>query len=274
MSRDLTRIAHQMELERLYNKNQLIPRLRREFEEASDGHFIKYLAEKNIPRDFGIDLLVQMSLHKRADLPTLVGVLKHHFPNDTQQCADMIYNACVADLVDWNPTLSRFIVRFTVSDDVQEELDRYQFPLPMVIQPKEVTNNRETGLLLSGGSIILKQNHHENDVCLDHINRMNSIKLSIDTNTATMITNKWRNMDKPKPGETHQDFQKRLRAFEKYDRVSREVIKTVCLYGNEFYLTHKYDKRGRTYCQGYHINYQGTAWSKAIVQLADKELVE
>jgi DNA-directed RNA polymerase len=45
-------------------------------------------------------------------------------------------------------------------------------------------------------------------------------------------------------------------------------------FSNEFYLTHRYDKRGRVYCQGYHVTYQGTPWNKAVLELADKEIIE
>jgi DNA-directed RNA polymerase len=44
--------------------------------------------------------------------------------------------------------------------------------------------------------------------------------------------------------------------------------------GNRFYLTHRYDKRGRTYAQGYHVNTQGNCWNKAVIELADEEVVE
>jgi DNA-directed RNA polymerase len=43
--------------------------------------------------------------------------------------------------------------------------------------------------------------------------------------------------------------------------------------GNEFYLTHRYDKRGRCYAQGYHVNPQGNDWNKAVIELAEKEVV-
>ena len=43
--------------------------------------------------------------------------------------------------------------------------------------------------------------------------------------------------------------------------------------GNHFYLTHRYDKRGRTYAQGYYINPQGNEWNKAVLEFADKEIV-
>lgn len=111
------------------------------------------------------------------------------------------------------------------------------------------------------------------DVCLDHINRMNSQRLCINWNVANFVKNEWSSLDKPKEGETRKDFEKRVRAFEKYDRTAKGVMELVTQEGNNFSLAHRYDKRGRTYSSGYHINYQGTSWNKAVVEFADKELV-
>lgn len=271
--KDDPKYIHQLQLEQLYNKNQLIPRIRKEFEECETFDFKKYLAEKEIPIAFGIGVLVQMSLHKRANLTTLVGCLRHHF-EDGQKTADMLLKCAEADLVDYDVTSRCFVVKFEISDDVQQELDRFQFPLPMVIKPEIVTNNRQTGMLTTGGSIILRNNHHNDDVCLDHINRMNSIKLTINMDTATMVKNKWRNLDKQKEGETKEDFTRRKRAFEKYDRTARDVINLLIKEDNEFYLTHRPDKRGRIYCQGYHVTYQGASWNKAVIEFADKEYID
>ena len=271
------RLDLQLELEHLYNKNQLIPRIKQEFTECEDANFIAYMKEHGILPEFGIGLLVQMVLHKRAPATTLIGILRKHFEplaNASQLAADMLWKCAEVDLVTYDEVSQRFIMEFDVDRQVHEELAQYQFPLPMVIEPEPVTNNRETGYLTARGSIILKDNHHDEDICLDHINRMNRIKFSIDEDTAFLVRNEWRNLDKPKEGESKQDYQKRLKAFEKYDRTSKDVIGKILSLGNEFYLTHKYDKRGRTYCQGYHINYMGTAWNKAVVQLADKELVD
>ena len=262
--------ARQIELEQLFNKNQLIPRIRREFTDCDKFDFVKYIKECGLPPLFGIDLLVQMALHKRASLVTLIGCLRHHF-NDGQQTCDAIYKAAECDLVDYSVQERVFIVKFSISADVQAELDKFQFPLPMIVKPMPVTNNKETGYITGRGSIILRNNHHEDDVCLDHINRMNSIKFTINPNTAKMVKHTWRNLDKPKDGETKEDFQKRKRAFEKYDRTAKEVIGMLT---DEFYLTHKEDKRGRTYCQCYHVTYQGAAWNKAVIEFAEKELIE
>jgi hypothetical protein len=266
-------LEHQLLLEKLFNKNQTITRIRAEFVNFNDGQIIDYLAEKQIDEEFGLNLLIQMVLHKRTTLPTLVGILRNHF-NDSQRTVEEIKKCAEADLVDWSPTAKQFIVRINISADVQEDIDRFQYPLPMVIPPRPVTDNRDTGYLLSRNSIILRKNHHDEDVCLDHINRVNRIKFSIDFDTAQMIANQWRNLDKPKENETQQDFEKRVRAFEKYDRTARQVMELLVRHGNQFYLTHKYDKRGRVYCQGYHVNYQGAPWNKAVIELADKEMVD
>lgn len=266
-------VAHQVELERLFSKNQLIPRIRSEFQNFKEFNFTEYMISKEIPVPFGMDLLVQMVIHKRANLQTLIGLLYHHFGNG-QTTADMLVKAAKADLVDYSPNLRVFVLKFNISQDVQDELDLFQYPLPMVVEPKRIANNRQTGYFMGNGSVILKNNHHEDDVCLDHLNRLNQIRLTINLGTAQMVKNKWRNLDKPKEGETKESFLERKRAFEKYDSKAREVMTLLTQHGDCFYLTHRYDKRGRTYCQGYHVNYQGTPWNKAVIEFADKELVE
>ena len=62
-----------------------------------------------------------------------------------------------------------------------------------------------------------------------------------------------------------------MKAFERYDRVSHDVLAGLMAQGNRFHLTYKYDKRGRTYAQGYHVNPQGSDWNKACVVFADAE---
>jgi hypothetical protein len=274
---DRDKRRHQAELERLFSKNQTISRIRSEFEECEEVNFEKYFERHKIDVEFGYDLLVQMALHKRTTLPTLVGILRKHFEPDvnaSQLAADMLNRAVDADLVDWHRGLRQFIVRININEVVQRDLDRYQYPLPMVVPPRKVEDNRDTGYFTTRGSVILRKNHHDDDVCLDHINRMNKVRFSIDYDTARMIKNRWRHLDKPKAGESDADFAKRKKAFEKYDRTSKEVIDQILAHGNEFWLTHRYDKRGRVYCQGYHINYQGAPWNKAVVELADKEFVD
>lgn len=265
--------AYQRELETLFNKNQLITRIKSEFINCEAFDFTAYFEANDIPAGFGFDLLVQMNLHKRCDLATLIGVLNKHYEN-VQTTAEMLEKCARLDLVDWSPHFNLFIVKATISQDVQDDLDRFQYPLPMVTRPRLVRTNRDTGMLNTGGSLILKNNHHEGDICLDHINRSNDIKFTINFHVADMVKNQWKGLDKAKPGEPKADFDKRKKAFIKYDKTAREVMQIITQHGNAFYLLHKYDKRGRTYCQGYHVNFQGAPWNKAVIEFANKEVIE
>jgi hypothetical protein len=270
---DANKMQHQIILEKLFAKNQLIDRLRYEFFHNKSPDFVGYMEAVQIDMNFGLDLLIQMQLHKRCSLQVLLGTLRGHYET-AQEVADAILKCAEAYLVDFDPALEVFIVKFLVNANVQEELDRYQYPLPMVVEPEEVTNNKSTGYKTIPGSLILKKNHHNDDICLDHINRMNKVKLTLDADTAMMVKNQWKGLDKMKDGDTKEKFEKRKKAFALYDKVAKDVIGLLTQEGNEFYLTHAYDKRGRTYCKGYHVNYQGNPWNKAVIQFADKELID
>ena len=263
----------QIEMEKLFHKNQLHARIKKEFTDA-DLPFKEIMIKNKIDPTFGFSLLVQMVLHKRAGVPVLVGILRKHFKGDCQATADALLLACQIDLVDWNPRTKQFIVKYDITPDVQQELDTYQFPMPMVVPPKELQDNTDTGYYTSRNSVILKDNHHDFDVCLDHLNHVNSVKLTLNHRVTSMIKNQWRNLDKPKTGEDPAEYKKRVKAFEKYDRTAYEVMGHLDIAGTEFYLTHKYDKRGRVYCQGYHVNYQGNTWNKAVIEFADQETVD
>lgn len=260
----------QIDFEDKYNKNQLIKRLREEF---SDPELLVIMEKADIPHKFGIDLLVQMCLHKRCSVSTLIGTLRNHC-NNINEIPELLLKAVKADLVDWNNEIEQFIIVYDISEDVQQEIDTYQYPLPMLVRPLLLENNKDTGYFTFKSSVILKNNHHDNDVCLDHLNRSNQVPLTVNQNVVKYVQNKWKNLDKVKPGETKADLDKRRKAFAKYDRCSKEVIKTVSDNSDNFYLTHRYDKRGRTYSCGYHINYQSNPWCKAVVEFANKELCE
>lgn len=266
-------VTSQLAMELLFSKHQLLSRIQQEFESSG---MVRQLEANNIPVNFGLGLLTQMVLHKRTTVAILVGILKHHFKgeqNEPQACADAILHAAKMDLVDWDPTTEMIVIKYDISQDVQQDLDQFQYPLPMIEAPRTITNNRSTGYQSIKGSIILKNNHTDEDVCLDHINRVNAIPLAINPTTVAFVQNQWKNHNKLKDDETYEKFQKRKRAFAKYDATSRDVLAALLTHSKNFWLTHKYDKRGRTYCQGYHVTYQGNDWNKACVEFADKEVL-
>lgn len=263
---------HQIKIEELFNNNQLMSRIRQEFEEAEEFDFRADFEEHDIPVDFGFALLVQMVLRKRCDITTLVGCLRK-LCTSAQETSDLIVKCFEAGYMNWDQRFNKFVVLIDITREVQEELDRFQFPLPMVVKPRRLHKNSDSAYLTKQkDSVILKNNYHEDDVNLDHINLLNRIPFKINTNVAKFVKNQWRNLASRKKGESKQDFDKRRKAFEKYDRVSKDILDLLDQQG-EIYFAHKYDKRGRTYCQGYHVTYQGTDWNKACLLFAEEEII-
>lgn len=269
------KFENQKMLETLFNERQTPLLLRKEF--TSSPKIVELIQASELDEEFCLDLLGHMALVKRATLPQLIGLLKKHFKsqfNPWQATADALLKAAEKDLVDWSPKDQRFILRYDLDEAGHKLIRQYQYLPPMIVPPLEVKDNRGGGYLtIRTDSLLLKGNHHEGDICLDSINRFNRISLRINTDVVKGIRNSWKNLDKPKADESWEEYQLRVKAFERYERDAIGTIAWMVELGNEFYLIHKVDKRGRTYAQGYHINYQGNTWNKACVELANPEPV-
>lgn len=257
--------------EEFFNKRQTPKLLRREI--LNSDFLIKKIQESELNEEFAIELLSIMILYKRTKVQQMVGMLRGHFKT-LQLTADAIRKAAEKDLMDYDPVKDQFVIRYDIDEHAMSLIRQYQYMPPMIVPPLTVKDNRGSGYItIRTDSLILKNNHHDGDICLDSINKFNNIPLSININVVKSIRNQWKNIDKPKAGESLEDYGKRVKAFERYEKDSFFTIALMEQYGNRFWLTHKVDKRGRTYSQGYHINPQGNCWNKACVEFADKELV-
>ena len=255
----------QVSLETLYSKHQLLPTLRAEF----DGIAVQYPIDED--HEFIRDMLAQICLHRQADPPTMVGILSPKY-GSPQEVADKLLLMVEFDYIDYNEVTGNFQIVYDVSQDVQSMLDRYQYPLPMIVKPDLIKDNFTTGYHTITGSVILNGSPYfaNVDICLDHLNRINAVPLALDY--AVLSSNEARYI-KPtrKEGESYEDFRKRLKQASVFYGVSVEVMTGLSDLSDVFYLTHKYDRRGRCYASGYHVNTQGTDYNKAVIQLAVKE---
>lgn len=258
----------QIDIETIYSKYQQLPVLRAEFEEVVED------IEEPGYKKFLIDMLVQIYLHRQADPATMVGVLspKHGTP---QEVADKLMIAAEDDFIDYDPDKQRFSVVFDVTDDVVAMLDRYQYPLPMIYKPNEVTDNRSTGYETITNSVVLNGSKFfdDKDMCLDHLNRANSVALTLDLDVIKSAEGKFL-IPKRKPGEDFEDHRKRLRQANIFYDTSVEVMEGLLEVSDELFMTHRFDRRGRCYCSGYHVTTQGTDYNKAVLQLGKKELIK
>jgi hypothetical protein len=155
--------------------------------------------------------------------------------------------------------------RIPLSNNLKDFIQNSQYLPPMVCEPLELTHNFSSGYLTHNDSLILGTgNHHDGDLCLDVLNLMNKVALKLDTDfLCTVEEDPTFELDSQDKEEQWADFKRQ--SYEFYD------LMVQC--GNQFYLTHKVDKRGRIYACGYHITTQGTSFKKAQLELVKEEIV-
>lgn len=260
----------QADLEHLYSKFQLMKVLREEFGPMVDE---LGLGEHQIEPAMAIDALCQMYLHRQADPQTLVGILSPKY-GTAQAVADKLLKMVELDLFDFDLTLDRFTVKYDLSDDVKEMLDKFQFPLPMVVKPLPIKDNFTTGYLTMKTLLVLNGSDYFKDVdlCLDHLDRANSVALEMNFDVINSAQGKF---VKPVRAESEDfmEYKKRLKQAEQFYITSISVMEQISQLSDEIFFTHKYDRRGRCYSSGYHVHTQGDDYRKAVLFLAHKEVL-
>ncbi|MCM2973745.1 hypothetical protein [Larsenimonas suaedae] len=136
---------------------------------------------------------------------------------------------------------------------------------PMVCEPDTLTHNYQSGYLTHNDCLILGGgNGHDGDICLDVLNTQNRVALRLDTELlSTLEENATFDIDTAEKDVQWRDF--KATSYELYSLLARQ--------GNCLWLTHKVDKRGRIYAQGYHITTQGSSFKKASLELHRQEVV-
>lgn len=191
-------------------------------------------------------------------------------PDAIKTVAELVAVLCFTDVFDIFKPVGSLSLHIKFNLEIPSELLTFitntAFLPPMLCEPKEITNNYMSGYLTHDDSMVLgKGNNHDGDLCLDVINKMNKVCLKLDTQFLSTLS------------ETPTfvlDDQEKLDQWNKFIKQSYSFYLMLATHDNEFYLTHKVDKRGRIYAQGYHLNTQGTAFKKACIELANEELVE
>ena len=152
----------------------------------------------------------------------------------------------------------------TLPDETIQYINSTAYILPSLIEPRTVKQNHHTGYLTHNGSLILgNKTHHNHTLALDAINIANKIPLSLDIETIMEDEPVPKDNQNPQTIEQHEQF------VNECQQIHDEMLAA----GNRFYLTWKFDKRGRMYSQGYHINIQATEYRKASISLANKEII-
>lgn len=157
-----------------------------------------------------------------------------------------------------------FIInRLPLSKSLLIWIERASFLPPMVRPPKLVVNNSCSGYLNHNESVILQnKNHHLNPISLDCINTQNQIPLRLDLELLKSLD------EVPNKPLLDKDSKSQWDAHRK-----QSIDMYMLMKDEDLYFSHRYDKRGRMYTQGYHINPQGTAYKKASLSFSIPEPV-
>lgn len=179
-------------------------------------------------------------------------------------CADPLDRAkCAAEIIAIAYQCNLVVIT-KVSDKTMMVTTEFELPveipefgkhLPLFKKPEPVSYNPILGNRFK---------QHGEDACTEHIDRMNSIPLDLEYRIIT-------DMEETAKAELITDEQ--LEQWEDFKRRSDAAYQEAA-HHRCFYLEHSYDTRGRSYCSGYYITYQGSQYKKAIIQLAQKELVK
>lgn len=149
------------------------------------------------------------------------------------------------------------------NDTVQYIMDTMYLP-PLICKPSTVENNFSSGYYnpLAESVVLKKHNHHDMPLALDAINIANSTAYQLDT----FILQEFEETPSKKL-----DTNEKVRNFMLLKNSSKYVYDLLLSEGNKFWFSWRYDKRGRMYSQGYHVNLQSTEYKKALISLADKQ---
>lgn len=195
-------------------------------------------------------------------------------PIDAAKTAsELLAVVCQSDLFDiqaaMNTETGTMMVksRFCLEEDTIRAIEHTQYLPPMVCRPNKIKaskDNMDTSHITFVDSLLLgKENQHNEFICTDVINIANRVKLSLDEDVLMFEEESNKPLDTPE----------KLKQFTKMATDSVRVYNEIISAGNEFYLTWKYDFRGRMYSQGYHINIQSTDYKKALINFAKKEVI-
>ena len=153
---------------------------------------------------------------------------------------------------------------YTTTDECKAALANVMYALPMVVEPVKVrdhVNNRGSGYLLTTehDSLILNGKWYRGSICREYLDTVNSVKLSLNQDVISLFQHK---LDKESiinnvilnnavNGTNTNPESAAKQAEDNWNLLLKQTeISTKLLESKVFYLTHKYDTRGRCYAQG------------------------
>ncbi len=197
-------------------------------------------------------------LNKSSTLQSVIGMctskIRCEDPLDRAKCAAECIAICaIADIIEIVGLSGTYMVHTT-----------WQLDTDILKSNKHVILTRKPVVKTDKQMLGCRYKRQAPATCLNHINRMNGIQLSLNLPLLRAMS------EKP----TFQlDTTQKKEQWTLFIKNSYKTYLELARGDNKFYLEWKYDTRGRCYSEGYYINPQGSSFKKAICQLAHKEIV-
>lgn len=219
-------------------------------------------------------LIISTSEQKVQPIQAAAAKLANHLEGELfdtiRTASELLAVACLADMFDIIPaknseTGSMMIKsRYRLEDETIQYISDTKYLPPLICTPNDITDNNCSGYLTKSESVILgNDNHHEEYQALDVLNISQNIELSLDQDVLNQEEKSKKPLDTPEKVDNY------LRMVISSRDVYRDIVRS----GNKFYFTWRFDKRGRMYSQGYHVNIQSTSYKKALINLANKQVI-
>lgn len=187
------------------------------------------------------------------------------------------------DLWDNKKTKEGWIVisRVELDAEVTQYADNALYLPPLIVKPRKVRSNRDSGYITQRGeSLILGfyENHHDDNICLDVLNILNSNEYELDTDFINQYEEQWHREELSQQEYeelSHADreiYNMDAKTWKKFQEQGNFFQHLMIHHGNSFYLCNKVDKRGRIYSSGFHVNVQGSSFKKAMVNFKHHEI--
>lgn len=197
------------------------------------------------------------------------GLSRYH---DIQTCADVLWLINQTDLILIIDDDTRYIQsNMELPDELVNRLTLMCVLPPMLVKPRTLRHNKSCGYLtINKDSLILgdKENIHDECISLDVLNTLNSQALCLDLDICYKFQKEFKS-------EFDKDTDEYLNQRKTYERAKEQFeFFRDKIQDKTIFFTHKVDKRGRVYSQGYQFNTMGTSFEKACINLKTKEFVE
>lgn len=226
------------------------------------------------------DLLVVIQLNSGLQIQSILGQLVHKVGLGEIQSiitlAEVVSFLEPRELVSiLHPTKEnkqrhmKLFSMFNLTDDTNYNIES-RFFLPPSFTPLEpVVKNRQRVRIGEGNESMLmgkSLSYHEKDICLDVLNLSNAVPLSLNIELLDSLRE-----------ETTADLdsEDKQGQWDIFREQSISIYKLMVLnHKNKFHIPHKPDSRGRLYCCGYQISYQGAPYKKASICFHEETVIE